>query len=102
MANIGDIKKVQGENGNYLVETLENGYSITREGEDLSMQLIYDQDLKTWNVVSDGVSTELIKLNEDGTARMYLPDGESMDVALNAQGVSSMRQAAMINLYANR
>ena len=27
MASIGEVKKVKGENGNYLVETLENGYS---------------------------------------------------------------------------
>ena len=33
MANAGDVKKVKGENGNYLVETLENGYSNTKEGE---------------------------------------------------------------------
>ena len=33
MASIGDVKKVKGENGDYLVETLENGYSITKEGE---------------------------------------------------------------------
>ena len=25
LASIGDVKKVKGENGNYLVETLENG-----------------------------------------------------------------------------
>ena len=32
MANVGDVKKVKGENGNYMVKTLENGYSITKEG----------------------------------------------------------------------
>lgn len=95
MASTGDIRKVQGENGNYLVETLENGYSISKEGEDLSMQLVYDRNLQTWNVVSEGVSTELMRMNGDGTVRMSLPDGESMDVALNAQGVSAARQAVM-------
>ena len=30
MANVGDVKKVKGENGNYMVKTLENGYSITK------------------------------------------------------------------------
>ncbi len=37
MANVGDVKKVKGENGNYMVKTLENGYSITKEGETASM-----------------------------------------------------------------
>ena len=41
MANVGDVKKVKGENGNYMVKTLENGYSITKEGETASMDLIF-------------------------------------------------------------
>lgn len=100
MASIGDIKKVQGENGNYLVETLENGYSITKEGdENASMELIYDKDLNTWNVVADGASTELIKINNDGTASMTLPNGEDLTVTLDAQGVADARQAIMVDAY---
>lgn len=31
MAGVGDVKKVKGENGNYLyVKTLENGYSVQK------------------------------------------------------------------------
>ena len=68
MANVGDVKKVKGENGDYLVKTLENGYSITKEGEDSAMELIYNKEANTWNVIADGVSTELLKMNNDGTA----------------------------------
>lgn len=100
LASIGDVKKVKGENGNYLVETLENCYSITKEGDETaSMELIYDKDLNTWNVVADGVSTELLQMNNDGTAQMTLPNGEDMTVTLDAQGVSAARQATMINTY---
>ncbi|EJX09981.1 hypothetical protein EVA_01911 [gut metagenome] len=100
MASIGDVKKVKGENGNYLVETLENGYSITKEGEeDLSMELIYNKDLNTWNVVADGVSTELLQMNQDGTAQMSLPNGEAMNVTLDAQGVAAAHQACMMDTY---
>ena len=99
MASIGEVKKVKGENGNYLVETLENGYSITKEGETASMELIYDKDLNTWNVVAEGVSTELLQINNDGTAQMTLPSGEDLTVTLDAQGVSAARQATMVNTY---
>ena len=99
MASVGDVKKVKGENGNYLVKTLENGYSITKEGENLSMELIYNKEANTWNVVADGVSTELLQMNNDGTAQMYLPNGEAMNVTLDAQGVATARQAAMVNTY---
>lgn len=99
MANVGDIKKVKGENGDYLVKTLENGYSITKEGENLSMELVYNKEANTWNVVADGVSTELLQMNNDGTAQMYLPNGEAMNVTLDAQGVATARQATMVNTY---
>ena len=99
MASIGDVKKVKGENGDYLVETLENGYSITKEGETASMELIYNKELNTWNVVADGVSTELLQMNNDGTAQMTLPNGEEMTVTLDAQGVAAARQATMIGTY---
>ena len=100
MASVGDIKKVQGENGNYLVETLENGYSITKEGDEtISMELIYDKDQNTWNVVADGVNTELVRLNNDGTAQMTLPNGENLTVTLDAQGVADARLAVMTDMY---
>ena len=100
MASVGDIKKVQGENGNYLVETLENGYSITKEGDETaSMELIYDKSLNTWNVVADGVSTELVRLNNDGTAQMTLPNGEDLTVTLDAQGVANARLAVSTDMY---
>ena len=95
MANVGDVKKVKGENGDYLVKTLENGYSITKEGEDSAMELIYNKEANTWNVVADGVSTELLKMNNDGTAEMNLPNGEKMNVTQDAQGMMAARQATM-------
>ena len=98
MANVGDVKKVKGENGNYMVKTLENGYSITKEGETASMDLIYNKEANTWNVVANGESTELIKMNNDGTADLFLPNGEKMNVTLDAQGMMAARQATTSNL----
>ena len=69
MANVGDVKKVKGENGNYMVKTLENGYSITKEGETASMDLIYNKEANTWNVVANGESSELLKMNYIGRSR---------------------------------
>ena len=101
MASIGDVKKVQGENGNYLVTTLENGYSIVKEGdENIQMALIYDAECSTWNVVADGVSTQLLKMNSDGTAELALQNGENMTVALNAQGLAEAEAAINSNAFA--
>ena len=97
MANVGDVKKVKGENGNYMAKTLENGYSI-KEGETASMDLIYDKEANTWNVVANGESAELVKMNNDGTADLFLPNGEKMNVTLDAQGMMAARQATTSNL----
>lgn len=97
MANVGDVKKVKGGNGNYLVKTLENGYSITKEGENTSMELIYNKEANTWNVVANGESAELIKLNNNGTADLFLPNGKTMNITLDAQGMMAARQVTMNN-----
>ena len=93
VASIGDVRQVKGENGNYLVTTLENGYSITKEGEDLSMSLTYNQDDNSWNVTQDGVTSELFRINENGAVEYALPNGEAMTVMPDAQGLASLHAA---------
>ena len=92
------MKKVEGENGTFLVETLKNGYSITKEGEEgEALTLVYDESNRTWNVVADGVSSQLLKINNDGTADLALANGETMTVALNAQGLIEAKTAMSVN-----
>lgn len=95
MADIGKIKTVKGADGNYLVKTLKNGYSITKEGENTSLNLTYNQETNTWNAESNGVSNELLQMNNDGTARLYMPDGTTLTVTLDAQGKIMASEAAM-------
>lgn len=100
VASIGDVKTVKGENGNYLVTTLENGYSITKEGEESSMDLIYDQDQNSWNIVSDGYNGELFRINENGSVEFGLPNGEAMIVTPDAQGLAQLRAATSATYFA--
>lgn len=92
MANAGNVKQVKGNNGNYMVETLENGYSITKEGEDAAMQLIYNSEDNTWNVEANGESQKLIQMNDDDTATLFLPNGKTSTVSLDANGMLAARQ----------
>lgn len=96
-AKAGDLKTVKGKNGDYLVETLENGYSISYESKEA--ELIFNSDNNTWNVVVEGEVTELVKLNNDGTAQLYLPNGESMNVTLDAEGIMAAREAVINDTY---
>lgn len=99
VASIGEVKTVQGENGEYLVKTNEDGYTITKKGEDKSVDLVYNKEKNTWNAVADGQSFELVKMNEDGTATMSLQNGTSMTVVPDAQGVAAARVATGNSLF---
>ena len=94
-ASIGEVKTVQGENGEYLVKTNENGYTITKKGEDKSVDLVYNKENNTWNAVADGQSFEL----EDGTAVLSLQNGTSMTVTPDAQGIATARIATGNSLF---
>ena len=93
VASIGDVRQVKGENGNYFVTTLENGYSISKEGEDISMSLVYNHDNNSWNVTQNGETRELFRINENGSVEYALPNGEAMIVMPDAQGIASLRAA---------
>ena len=97
--NIGTVKTIKGENGTYAVTTLENGYTITKEGEDASMELIYDKNTNTWSAVADGVSTEILKFNEDGTVTMTAQGKQAMTVTPDADGVSTYEAAVGGSTY---
>lgn len=102
MASVGEVKKVKGENGEYLVETLENGYAITREGSEEAMELIYNKESNVWSVVAEGETIDLLQINENGTADLFLQDGTTMNVTLDAQGMLAARELTMQNLYSMR
>ena len=93
-ASIGEVK-----NGEYLVKTNENGYTITKKGEDKSVDLVYNKENNTWNAVADGQSFELVKMNEDGTAVLSLQNGTSMTVTPDAQGIATARIATGNSLF---
>ncbi|MBD8387336.1 DUF3332 domain-containing protein [Dysgonomonas sp. BGC7] len=95
----GVIKKVQGENGIYTVETLENGYRIQDEKGEES-QFIYDKDTNTWSLVANDKVTKLIKIEDDKkNAVVYLPNGQESRVELSNEGLLALRQTVESSIY---
>lgn len=90
-ASIGEVKEVKGENGEYLVKTNTDGYTITKKGEEKSVDLVYNKDNNTWNAVADGQSFELVKMNEDGTATVSMQNGTCLS-ATNAENQQIAKQ----------
>lgn len=97
LAKVGEVKKVKGENGTYLVERLKDGYSISKDGK--NTKLTFEEKTQTWNATADGVTTTLLKMKKDGTAQLYLPAGNSINVTLDAKGLVAARQATTDKTY---
>ncbi|NDW09548.1 DUF3332 domain-containing protein [Dysgonomonas sp. 520] len=88
----GVVKTVQGENGIYTVETLENGYHIeNQDGND--MNLIFDKATNTWSAVSNGETAKLITIEDENKAIVYLPNGEQQRVDLSHEGTLALKQS---------
>ncbi|MGL5937686.1 MAG: DUF3332 domain-containing protein [Phocaeicola sp.] len=98
IASIGETKEVQGENGKYLVTTNEDGYTIAKEGES-PVDLTYNETTKTWSATSEGESADLVTLNENGSATVYMGNGTSMTVMPDEQGVTNARLATGGTLF---
>ena len=94
-----EVKEVEGEKGKYLVQTNENGYTITNKADNQSMDLVYNTENNSWNAVSGNESVELIQMNNDGTATINMQNGTSMTVTPDMQGVESVRAAANMGVF---
>ena len=94
-----EVKEIKGEKGNYLVQTNEDGYTITNKDDNMSMNLVYNETNKTWSAVTENESVELIQMNDDGTATINMQNGTSMTVTPDMQGVASVRAAANSSIF---
>lgn len=95
----GTVKEVNTENGKFLVTTIKDGYSIEKEGESTPVELRFNQEEQSWNVVCDGKSYEIMKLCNDGTVDLNMQNGQYINVTPDAQGVSAARDAIMGATY---
>lgn len=88
----GVVKKVQGDNGVYTVETLENGYRIEDESGQVT-QFVYDKESNTWSLVANEKTTKLVTISDDNkSAIVYLPGGEEKNVDISDSGIISLRK----------
>lgn len=91
--NIGKTESVMGSDGKlYAVTTLKDGYEIKDQDGNI-VNFVYDEKANTWSVEKDGVKTTLLRMKGNDTAEIYLPDGKTMDVALDQQGMYEAKMA---------
>lgn len=81
LADVGTEKVIQGEDGEYLVRINEDGYTITKKGEEnRPLDLVYNAEDRTWNAVAEGQAFELMTMNEDGSITYKDQNGEEVTV----------------------
>lgn len=86
LAEAGETKTVKNSQGEEVqVTTTENGYTLTN-GEE-AVNLVYNEEEQTWSAQQENQTTNLIKLNGDNTADLYVGD-EVVEVTLDAQGIN--------------
>lgn len=94
LAEVGNVKTIEGENGEYIIRTNEDGYTINKKGEETALNLVFNQDTQTWSAVTEEDSFELMAMNEDGTITVKLQDGNNLTVTPDIQGLSEVRAAS--------
>ena len=99
VADVGNVKTIDGKDGVYTVETKVDGYHIQKEGDEKAVDLVFNEADQSWNVEANGESTKLLKFNGDDEVVMYLPDGKEMNVELNQAGVLAFQQVAYVYSY---
>lgn len=100
VAQVGTERIIQGENGEYLVRTNADGYTIIKKGEeDKPLDLVYNKEKHTWNAVAEGQTFELITMNEDGTITFKQQDGTPMTVTPDMMGLSTARATQNGSLF---
>ena len=98
VAEPGETKVVKNSQGQDVeITAMENGYSISN-GE-TAMNLLFDEETQVWSAVYNDQVTELVKIVDNNNAQLFLMNGNTMDVTLDAQGVEVARQC-MTNSYA--
>ncbi len=103
VADVGSVKKVETNEGTYAIETNADGYSIQKEGEDTSVELVYNKEDNSWNVEAEGEAYKLLEFKDNDTVVMFLSDGQSMEVELSQAGVLAFQQVAQkASFYAAR
>lgn len=90
-SSVGTVKAIHGNKGEYLVETLSDGYAIQKKGDKERIELKYDKVASTWRVAADGQSYEVARINADGSVTVKNAQGEELTVQPNVKGVAQVQ-----------
>lgn len=96
-------KVIDGQDGRYIVECDQNGYTIKSENDGSIVRLDFDDSERSWSVSANGgESYKLMTFIDDTHVEMIAPDGSMQPVELTHDGVLAYQQMATGNMFASR
>ena len=94
-----NTQHLKGENGHdFLVKTHQNGYTITDETTNNTIELAFDDNDKSWSVETNGQSTKFMTFIDDNHVNMYNANGESITIELSKAGVMAYQDMVKNNI----
>lgn len=91
------VKNQKGED--VTITSSADGYVISNGNEEVA--LLFDAADNSWNVAYNNEVTKLLTIDADNNkAELYLLNGETMDVELNAEGMNAARNIISANCFA--
>jgi hypothetical protein len=100
-----DVRMIQGEHGNFLVQRTKNGYQVTNADTKEVVLLSFDEASQSWFYEVNGEAVKFMSFKDENNVTMYLPGGQSVDVELSEAGVIAFQQfveAADVPMFAVR
>ncbi len=86
LAEAGKTTTIENEQGQQVqVTSTEQGYTLSNGEQDLN--LVYDEKERTWSAQCDNETINLIQLNDDNTANLYIGE-EVVEITLDEQGIN--------------
>lgn len=96
----GSTKIVKNQKGeDVAITSCADGYIITGANEELKLQ--FNEADNSWSVACNGEVTKLLTIDAaNNQAELYMLNGETMSVELNAEGMDVVRHAISANCFA--
>jgi len=95
VSDLSAIDRVETENGIYLVETHNQGYTITKEDSGEILDLVFYEEDNSWGFKYHDYQQKLFKYTDGDEVVMFLPDGTEMEVSPNQAGIRAFREQVL-------
>jgi hypothetical protein len=93
---VNNVKYIQGDKGNYKIESNQAGYKVTNQKTKEVMRLSYNKENHSWEAQSKGQSVTFLTFVDATHVKMY---GSDQVIELSQAGVVAYQAMANVNTF---